>query len=551
MDFLNKAAAQIAELFQSMTVGARITAGLLLLAVVVSLGYLFAYQSTGPDIDLLNGMPIPAGQIDNMTVAFGKKGLNNYRISGTRILVPRAQRASYLGALADAKALPPNFGSYFRDQLADGSPFETKDQREARRRVALQDELALTISNMTGIESASVFLDSSIRYGGLSRENVCTAAVAVRPLGNGMIDDERLTSIRYFVTGAVAELKPENVTVTDLLTGRVYHGASLDGGMTEDSLYLQVQRRHEQNLTAKILGALSYVPNVQVTPAVVLDRERVSRTFSKKYDSKPVELRVSEETATHTREGAAPSGRPGYVPQQPNTAATLASSRPTSKEEDEETRRESMSVVNEDEMQRETVGLTPTRVTVAVGVPESYFIEVWHDRNDVPGQAPKQPDAASLDTVRKEESLKIQEHVATLLPPSEGVAELKELVRVTSFPDVKPDAIPQPDLAQTSLVWLGENWGTLGLILLALLSLLMLRSMIRSTPIVPPSKPLPILTVQGNERDTDDDERPDAPNRLRRFQGTGKSLRDELSDLVSEDPDVAANILKAWIGHAG
>ena len=32
--------------------------------------------------------------------------------------------------------------------------------------------------------------------------------------------------------------------------------------------------------------------------------------------------------------------------------------------------------------------------------------------------------------------------------------------------------------------------------------------------------------------------------------GSGPSLRDELSDLVKEDPDSAANILRTWIGQA-
>jgi flagellar biosynthesis/type III secretory pathway M-ring protein FliF/YscJ len=36
---------------------------------------------------------------------------------------------------------------------------------------------------------------------------------------------------------------------------------------------------------------------------------------------------------------------------------------------------------------------------------------------------------------------------------------------------------------------------------------------------------------------------------LVRFGTSGKSLKDELADLVSEDPDAAANVLRNWIGH--
>lgn len=40
-----------------------------------------------------------------------------------------------------------------------------------------------------------------------------------------------------------------------------------------------------------------------------------------------------------------------------------------------------------------------------------------------------------------------------------------------------------------------------------------------------------------------------AARRLRRMAGSGPSLRDELSELVKEDPDSAANILRSWIGQ--
>ena len=40
-----------------------------------------------------------------------------------------------------------------------------------------------------------------------------------------------------------------------------------------------------------------------------------------------------------------------------------------------------------------------------------------------------------------------------------------------------------------------------------------------------------------------------AARRLRRMTGTGPSLRDELSELVKEDPDSAANVLRSWIGQ--
>ena len=41
-----------------------------------------------------------------------------------------------------------------------------------------------------------------------------------------------------------------------------------------------------------------------------------------------------------------------------------------------------------------------------------------------------------------------------------------------------------------------------------------------------------------------------AAPRLKRFT-SGPSLRDELSAMVKEDPDTAANILRGWISSSG
>ncbi len=131
MDIFNKAIAQLSDLFRSMTPGARITAGLLLAVVVISLGYLFRYENSAADAYLMNGEPIPASLLPAMEAAFGKAHLDGYVIEGSKIRVPRGQQATYMAALADAKALPPNFGSYFdnvrrcRQPLRNGSSSES------------------------------------------------------------------------------------------------------------------------------------------------------------------------------------------------------------------------------------------------------------------------------------------------------------------------------------------------------------------------------------------------------------------------------------------
>jgi hypothetical protein len=65
-------------------------------------------QSSGDDY-LFGGDSIPTPTLQKIEEAFGKAGLNGFAIENGRVKVPHSQRATYLAALADAKAPPPNY----------------------------------------------------------------------------------------------------------------------------------------------------------------------------------------------------------------------------------------------------------------------------------------------------------------------------------------------------------------------------------------------------------------------------------------------------------
>ena len=93
----------------------------------------------------------------------------------------------------------------------------------------------------------------------------------------------------------------------------------------------------------------------------------------------------------------------------------------------------------------------------------------------------------------------------------------------------------------------------------AMFSLIVLRSVVRGTPTAESNRGCrsgaDADTTHGRSgkgwartwrRQTEDDE-PDRP-RLRLKKG--KSLKDDLVEIVREDPDAAADILRSWIGKA-
>ncbi len=184
-------------------------------------------------------------------------------------------------------------------------------------------------------------------------------------------------------------------------------------------------------------------------------------------------------------------------------------------------------------------------------VPSRYFEQVWRESNG--GAQAKAPQANDLDAIRSQLTTRIKNIVAPLLPTVEGLSDPKELVAVNELPSITPPPIPEPEMKAQVMGWLAQYWSTLGLGGLALVSLLMLRSMVRSASVPPPRPETPVAEAKPDEEQSPPPETKEAvrERRLKRLAAGGPSLRDELSELVTEDPDAAANILRTWIGNVG
>jgi flagellar M-ring protein FliF len=394
----------------------------------------------------------------------------------------------------------------------------------------------------------------------LVRETTKTAAVSVKPEGSASLDESQVDSIRHWVAGAVAGLKYANVKVLDENSGLMYHGDAENGGGSMDEPYLAAKRRAEKHWTAQILRAVSYVPGVTVAVNVELEKELRRRETEHKPDQKAVAIRKKENTRSRTRDGSAPGGRAGFQANQPQALA--ASSSKGSHEEEEETTSTEENFLGTTSVEKEIPGLTPTLVKASIGVPTSYFEEVWRKRNPVqPGEQPKTPTQADLDQIRTQEIAQIKAAVVGLLPQPEKTTDMTQLVTVTPFQEIIPAPTPVPGLPVQTLDWLVQNWSMLGLIFLGGFSLVVLRSIARSAPASSPrpsSLPLSLDLPAPAQHAAEPREvtaaattgATAAERRLRRVAAGGPSLRDELSEIVTEDPDAAAAILRTWIGNA-
>jgi flagellar M-ring protein FliF len=128
-------------------------------------------------------------------------------------------------------------------------------------------------------------------------------------------------------------------------------------------------------------------------------------------------------------------------------------------------------------------------------------------------------------------------------------------VKVEFLDTLPVPTIEPPSTTSQAIAWAGRYWSTLAMLGVAMFSLLILRGVVKSAPpsgSFPTSAPVSALTVHSEDtptRETSEktDQEP-ADDRPRLRLKRGKSLKDDLVDIVQDDPDAAADILRAWIG---
>ena len=246
--------------------------------VVASIGWATWLLRDRPDreeVELLAGTLLPSSELAIMEAAFDRAQLTDYRSEGGRVWVPRARQSAYMRALVDAEALPREFGGSLRRALENNSPWQSKAVQAEMLRVATQDELALVICSMPGIERAAVLYDVDDQgSGGLRGNPSKTASVSVRTQPEAELGPDRIEAIRVLVASSIAGLTPDRVAVTDLRTGRVHTGPlEAAAGIADVDPSLARRVAHERHLAKKVQQAISFVKGATVDVTVELDRK--------------------------------------------------------------------------------------------------------------------------------------------------------------------------------------------------------------------------------------------------------------------------------------
>jgi flagellar M-ring protein FliF len=544
MDLLKQSTGQAREAFAAMPVPSRVISIMLIAAIVIGLAFLVRGSDSAGKQLLFGGRTLTEHELDAIEMAFSRAGLSDYHREGRRMEIPTATRAEYLAALTESSSLPITLRSHTKEAIESTNIFDSSELRDSREMVAKEQDLGIKISAFPDVQWASVEYDKGERRG-FSTARPQSASVLVIPEGNLPLSRNRIKDIENLVRGSYAGLSNEDIVVIDTNSTS---GSSL---AEEDDPLLRKQREAEARIEQKVRSLLAGFP-AKVAVSAEIDPTMDVQKAVLSYDAEPTHL-LNRSTKTEIVNNRQP------VRGVPGTATNAIGNRAVSLDEDLETSRtkedtrETTGVAGQQYEASRMASLQVKSARVSVGLPTSYyeklhatdFLKKNNDKTEL--DVPAMSDA-DLENLRSRTKKIIQSAVTVLLPEVEAGTDRFPLVEVWDYTDLPQAAPEKPEAAKLVLTWLAESWQRLALIGLAVLALLVARSAAKAgNEVAPPPEfvegfGLEIPSPPAHEEEGDEEKD--------RMTITGSSLKEELLMLVEGNPEVAANVIRGWVGEA-
>jgi flagellar M-ring protein FliF len=241
----------------------RIVYGALALAMVLGLVFFAMFRMRGPDYAVLfsNLQPDEANAVVQKLDA--SKIPHRLADGGATILVPHEAVYEQRVALAGEGVVKAGGGTGF--ELFDRTNLGMTDfQEKIAKTRATEGELQRTISGLGPVQSARVHIASPEASLYSTTQQPTTASVAIQTKTGMQLNAQEVRGITQLVSGAVAGLKPENVTIVDQ-NGTILRPSALEeNGAIADSAsalrhtqdQLLAKEKYESDLQQSLQGLL-------------------------------------------------------------------------------------------------------------------------------------------------------------------------------------------------------------------------------------------------------------------------------------------------------
>lgn len=478
--------------------------------------------------------------------------------------VPRAE-----GLLASQGVLPSDgtlLFSNLTEQMKWTNPREVNQQMF---HMALQNELARTISNFPSMRKASVFLDIPAATGiGMAAKRP-TASVTVFTRTGLPVKQAEVDAVARLVSKAISGLDLANISVIDGSTGTPLRARTDDDAIASN--YFEHKQQFEREVEQKIMGILAAIPGATVAVTADVDVKRVTsrrEEYLKNNEgtvSLPRSTSAMKEESTSANVGAEAGTRP-------NTGAdinTASSSGGGFVKTDDLTEFDSR-VGSEVTSTIDPRGMA-TSLSISVQVPRRYVEALIPKAADAAEDAPV--DLAAVEQAFLAERDRISKMIEPHLPTTtdaEGIRQKAGTVVVSMMPIDLASLAGTAQAAAFGLPGGGSSasgGGMLGslmgsglvekgvLIALAGVAFVMMLVMVKSAtkrvelPSVEELVGIPPALDQPTDivGEADETEAPMDGIEVDNQQVANRKMLEQVGSMVSNEPDLAARLLNRWI----
>ena len=539
MDFVKRYWTQILSQLEGLTATQKWLIGCLLI-IMLLVGFLLLQYAGQPELATISGFA--GSQADQAVAQLKAQGIDA-SLSGGQLQVPVAQQDQAIAMLVQNDLLTDDTSAAFKKLITNQSPWITPEQSDRAFLIAKQQVLSAILRKMNGVRSAAVVISMPQNVGFGTTHVQPTASVTLTMRAGHNVNRHLVRAAAGLVSGAVAEMKPQDVVVIDSNQGQQYT-VPPPGEMQSSEIESQLHKA-EQYQQQKILGALRFIPKVIV--AVRVTRSDVNAKTERSWVYQQNQPLNEESTSTTSRQDVSNQGQPGAAP---NTGISIPGSGANGTSEKTSTSKTSYDPAQlTGETNTVYNGQTTKQINVSISVPRSYMVGIYKQQNP---KAKGSPTSAQLAPIVQQQLATIKQQVQPLL-----AAQMPGTVQVAMYPD---QLLSQPMTAGSGAAGvsavLASNWmkpvviGGLALLSLALM-LGMVRKATRSESLptveelagVPASLPIEEeLVGEADEYDAgmagvelDDD------------QLKNRQVAEQISEMIKANPEEASSLLGKWV----
>ncbi len=550
MDYLKKQF----ETIQTNLAGLNATQKMLTVALVAIMGmtmvYWSRYAGTAEMEPVLN-QTLSDTDITRMAASLESRGIPN-KVEGNKLLVSADRKMQAIAALGFDQLLPHDTTSGFDLMMAKGSTWDSPAQREALMNHGREITLAQVIGMFPNVANAVVMIDPTTikRFGNDSVSPTATISVTMR--SGTSADSKFANAAADLVCGAVAGMNRNKIKV--VIDGRARsvrsEGNGDDfGGATEQ---IDAIAAYERQITSKLENQLHYIDGVVVSVTGTLNTETKEMKSTSNNEKETLVLAKSVDsrsTETNTSNGG--NGEAGAVP---NIAASVVGAGGSSN-----TMTDTSDKTINEIIPASTITATKkpagdyTTLSASVRVPRNYFVAVMKGQN-----GGKEPTEADLQDFMKLQlaDLRAGIRACTNIKKDEDVfvgtyAEPMAVVTATAAAGVTSGG------SGGGISGVLNGWGKeVGVGVLAVVSLFMVTTMVKR------STPAPLVIAESAEKGPGTLE---AGETVAGFASEGgatlsgmeldegamqaQQVLDQVTNLVGENPDGAATLVKRWLNR--